>query len=867
MPMELIFLSDASLATHDQAADQEEEQLAAKFQQHPAQGLLYLSQMLGLAGRSASLKFWHSLVVFFLRRLCTIDENSLAFLPPDPELSKFANNYAPFTGAQFLTVERLNLIWESLTQYIASELKTRSITLRQFLAQDLPTWSQAGLLHFHLAENPNPSEEPFVFLATLSTKVADKTRLQHRPLGQVLKEVLTQENQDNLDRLLKPLRELSQRAPFVASLLQSKAIFQTPKLPASTAYRLLCDLELCEEAGVVVNLPKSWLGKKPAQTKLAVSLSEDEPSFVGFDSLFRFRAQLAVDDMVLSKSEIDAVMAQNADLVQIRGRWVRFDREAISHLLSKWHKANAIAQEGLRFSEALRLIAGANKKLGGLVTEGESDHVVFDADAKLQRILTELRQPENLSWQANTKDHVAEINAVLRPYQEHGVKWLYQLSTLGLGGCLADDMGLGKTLQLITLLWLEKKAGRGPNLLVMPASLLGNWEQELLKFCPKLRVKVLHPSRVAQPKQDNWDVCLTTYGMVSRHEELKETAWNLLVLDEAQAIKNHTTQASQAMQKLKARCIFALTGTPIENRLLDLWSIFSLCCPGLLGSYASFRELQQRADNAACVKNLVQPFLLRRMKTDKSVITDLPDKTELKSFCRLTLEQTDLYRQLIKELATALKDADEPIRRKGLVLSYLMKFKQLCNHPSQLLGDADFNPRTSSKFLRLKEIATKVAEAGEKMLVFTQFREITDILDAFLCEIFGQKGLILHGGTPVAQRQARLHEFQTKPQVPYFVLSLKAGGTGLNLTQARHVVHFDRWWNPAVENQATDRAFRIGQTRQVLVHKLICQGTIEDRIDAMIDHKKTLADGILSLSNEELLDWVQLDQQGTKADG
>ena len=423
---------------------------------------------------------------------------------------------------------------------------------------------------------------------------------------------------------------------------------------------------------------------------------------------------------------------------------------------------------------------------------------------------------------------------------------------------------------------------------MLPASLLANWKAEIQRFAPTLKAVFIHPSETdkatlaalaRKPGKGltKTDVVLTTYGMLPRQKWLLEMEWWLVILDEAQAIKNPSTRQTKTVKQLKANARIALTGTPVENRLSDLWSLFDFLCPGLLGSTARFKKfvkiLEAREhDRYAPLRNLVQPYVLRRLKTDKSIISDLPDKTEMKAFCGLTKKQAAMYAKSVAELAVALEGLDG-IKRRGLVLAYLMRFKQICNHPSQFLGDGAYKPDDSGKFDRLVTICEEIKSRQEKVLVFTQFREMTEPIAAFLSDVFGQEGLVLHGGTAVKKRRTLIDRFQKEDGPPFFVLSLKAGGTGLNLTAASHVVHFDRWWNPAVENQATDRAFRIGQHRNVVVHKFICQGTVEEKIDALIEEKTNLADDILKagaesllteMSDEELLNIVALDVDRTK---
>jgi non-specific serine/threonine protein kinase len=475
------------------------------------------------------------------------------------------------------------------------------------------------------------------------------------------------------------------------------------------------------------------------------------------------------------------------------------------------------------------------------------------------------------------------------------------MNRLGLGACLADDMGLGKTIQVLCLLLVLKRrrtqpqpAGSevGASLLIVPASLIANWKAEIQKFAPSLSVFYAHPAET--PKEElakagkdpakaleRTDLVITSYSMAIRLPWIKEVNWRLAVLDEAQAIKNPGARQSRAVRELRCRHRIALSGTPIENRLSDLWSLFDFLCPGLLGGareFAAFlKSRSQTGQNQFTpLRRLVRPYILRRLKTDKRIITDLPDKTEMTAFCPLTRRQAALYQQAVADLAERLESPEvEGIQRRGIILAFLTRFKQICNHPSQWLGDGVYAPAESGKFNRLRELCDEIASRQEKVLVFTQYREITDPLARHLAGVFGQAGLILHGGVPVGKRRELVDAFQRDGGPPFFVLSLKAGGTGLNLTAASHVIHFDRWWNPAVENQATDRAFRIGQKRIVMVHKFTCRGTLEERIHEVIASKSALAEDVLGeggeqllteMNNSELLRFVALDINATAED-
>ena len=607
---------------------------------------------------------------------------------------------------------------------------------------------------------------------------------------------------------------------------------------------------------------------------MKASVGARPPSLLGKEALLDFSMEVSLDGERLSASEVRDLLKGADGLQLIRGRWVEVDNKKLSRLLKRFEAMEKAAKAGLPFNEALRLLAGVSLDDSGDPVDRDWSQLV--AGPWLADILQELRQPEGLAQISPGP----ELKASLRPYQQAGVRWLYLLTRLGLGACLADDMGLGKTMQVLSLLLVLKResAEARPSLLVAPASLLANWAAEAERFAPDLRLLIAHPS--VMPTADlraldaarlaDIDLVITSFGSLLRQPVLGTIQWRVAVVDEAQAIKNPSAKQTRQVKQLHAQSRIALTGTPVENRLSDLWSIFDFTHPGLLGSdkvFANFARRLAKAEHFGPLRTLVRPYILRRLKTDKRVIDDLPDKTELKAWCHLSPSQAALYQRAVKDLAAALEDA-EGIGRKGVVLSFLMRFKQICNHPSQWLGDVAWKAEDSGKFARLRQLAEVIAAKQEKVLVFTQFRETTDPLAAFLGSIFGREGLVLHGGTPVAKRRELVKRFQEDELTPFFVLSLKAGGTGLNLTAASHVIHYDRWWNPAVENQATDRAFRIGQQRNVLVHKFICRGTIEERIDQLIEAKQQLVKDVLEggaelllteMSDRELLDLVKLD--------
>ena len=648
------------------------------------------------------------------------------------------------------------------------------------------------------------------------------------------------------------------------------------------AYRFLRDVPILEESGLLVRVP-DWWQKRP-RPRVAVTMGEKKQSRIGADTMLDFKVELALGEERLTEAEWRQLMETEEGLVNLKGKWVEIDREKLSEALVHWKRVEKQAgQDGISFIEGMRLLAGTPTDLepGAVSSDDDREWTFINAGSWLSGVLAGLRDPEKL----DSIGRSGSFCGTLRPYQAIGLNWLRFLSSLGLGACLADDMGLGKTIQVLSLLVSlkeTKKNGDKPSLLVLPASLLANWRDEMKRFAPTLESCFVHPSETGKAEftamgvdparaLEDKDVVLTTYGMLLRQKWLLDMEWGLVILDEAQAIKNPAADQTRAVKKVKGKAKIALTGTPVENRLSDLWSIFDFLCPGLLGSAARFKEFVKRLDRReqdryGPLRRLVQPYILRRLKTDKSIIADLPDKTEVKTFCGLTKKQAALYARSVEDLARALHGIDG-MKRRGLVLSYLLRFKQICNHPSQLVGDRHYEPAESGKYERLRAICEEIASRQEKALVFTQFREMTEPLAAFLAEVFGCEGLVLHGGTPVRKRKDLIRAFEKEEGPPFFVLSLKAGGIGLNLTAASHVIHFDRWWNPAVENQATDRAFRIGQNRNVLVHKFICRGTVEEKIDELMEEKRELSDGILKagaetmlteMSDKELLDLVSL---------
>ena len=898
------------------------------FSEGAAHGLLHLATVELQTDLPPAFSFARDWGRAYLTQLCHLPESDSVWSVPLPSLEERTAavlGAPPMRGAEYLSAEVLEAWWMEVDALARAEVKRAGGNVQEFLQQRNPLWRAVGRVTFHLAENKRDPVCPFAFLATYSSRLSVHGKLQHLPLERALQEYGAAKNRGALLSLLQPIQQAAERIEWVRDLADSGEVYQPLAWEPGDAYRFLQDIPALEASGLTVRVPDWWKATKPPRPVVNVKIGGSAQAKLGVDALLEFSVNVTLDGEALTERELRAILESSGGLVLLKGKWVELDREKLAEALEHWKKIERETEEGgISFFEGMRLLSGANLSgdAAAAFPEAAREWVGISAGAELEALLGELRQPPGM--EGNAPPNLA---ATLRPYQRAGVHWLRFLTRLGLGACLADDMGLGKTIQVIAVLLhlqaerenpglksettrifstpsgtarsfgslrsvpddkaLELKTAQSrvamtaASLLVVPASLIANWKAELLRFAPSLSFYIAHPSE--SPDLNNaeaaagCDLVITTYTMLGRLDWLRAREWKLAILDEAQAIKNSGIRQTRAVKELRAQGRIALTGTPIENRLSDLWSLFDFLNPGLLGTAQAFggfikqREAGEKKSYGP-LRTLVRPYILRRLKTDRTVIADLPEKTEVRAYCGLTKIQVALYRKTVHELKEKIAESDG-IQRRGIVLACLMRLKQICNHPAQGLGDGNANggygPERSGKFQRLAEICGELAERQEKALVFTQFREIAAPLEHFLRDIFGRDGLVLHGQTAVGKRQKIVEEFQREDGPPFFVLSLKAGGTGLNLTQASHVIHFDRWWNPAVENQATDRAFRIGQKRNVMVHKFVCQGTVEEKIDAILADKAGLAEEMLGersgeallteMDNEQLLKLVALD--------
>lgn len=836
-------------------------QWAARFTQAPYKALYCLAFQEKPACFDAAGGFLCQLAERFAEDLAAapgleLTRQSTEITPADSSLEQLLNSVPFVLGAEFVTKNWVRQQYKKLQKIFRSEIAEYPGKVSLYLSEKSQRLQVPERIFFHLVESKE-QETPFAFLATYAT-AAENGRVRHMPLQYALTEY--KEERHKLLELLSCLNKASEVSPLIAGFVESGELFHPLRLTAEEAYHLLRDVPALEEAGILCRIP-NWWKRRNCAVSVSVRIGDQAPSLLGLDSLLNMVPSLTVDGVPLTEADIRQLLSQTEGLSYIKGKWIEVDHARLRELLAQLE----------RYDGSITLLDALRSDISTKQEPSEEEPVITNGKW-LSGLLKSLRNPGKLK----AVPLPDSFHGQLRPYQESGVGWLTQMDQMGFGACLADDMGLGKTVQILA--YLEVLRSRHPEarvLLVVPASLLGNWQKEAARFVPDMTVEVLHgstrPVLEARFATSEAFLTITSYRMAASIESLQEQAWDCVILDEAQAIKNPAAKQTRQLKKLKSRMRIAMTGTPIENDLSNLWSLFDFLDKGLLGSSDEFRaycrRLEDRPENYAKLKNMIAPFLLRRVKTDKKIISDLPDKLEQVDYVPLSKKQAVLYRQLLAGTEDKVLSS-EGMQRRGLVLSLILHLKQICNHPDQYLGQKEFSPAQSGKFEMLRELAETIYEKRERVLVFTQFRELTDALDDFLAEIFHIRGGVIHGGIPVKERNQIVERFQGDAYMPYLVLSVRAGGTGLNLTKANHVIHFDRWWNPSVENQATDRAFRIGQDKNVMVHKFVCKGSVEEKIDALIESKRELAENVIGaggeswiteLDNESLINLLRLD--------
>jgi superfamily II DNA or RNA helicase len=858
---------------YDEPSQHLQQELYRRYHAEPDTWLLWLSFADPDVHLAPTLAFWRDMAVRFAEKLAhlpdleDVRDNATVALEDD-DVERWLAIAPLCPGAEYLNRHFLMRVWSSLHDSFRRLIRAYDGTVEAFIHTYRPTLQLAGRIFFHLVEHTK-GDAPFAFLATYSTRMGGDGAARHLPLKYALQEY--RNDRDKLLELLGTVHRAARDSTLLPPLLDSGEIFHPLGWGPQEAYTFLQEVPLYERSGILCRIP-NWWSAKAAGASLRVTLGTAAPAFVGMDALLHCVPSLSLNGVPITADEARHLLQASEGLALIKNKWVVVDKDKLQQTLAAYEKVRTLLEDGgLTLREALALQLSPATLLGD---EHAGIDIGVSYGAWCEDVTRKLLNPHLVTAVAPADT----FRATLRPYQQTGLNWVGFLDSLGFGACLADDMGLGKTIQLLAFLSVKKQQN-ATSLLVVPASLIANWRSEIDKWYPELAYHIAHPG--SMPNSDKaalsteavsqYDLVITTYAMVQRYDVLQTFHWDYVILDEAQAIKNPGTHQARAVKKLHAANRIILTGTPMENRLSDLWSLFDFLNPGLLGNLKEFKTfantLKDDPAGYGRLRQVIRPYVLRRLKTDTSIISDLPDKVEMKTFAALSKQQIVLYRELLDDIKDFLEHS-EGIQRRGLILSSLMKCKQICNHPDQFLGTGAFDEQQSGKFQRLRELCETVLEKREKMLIFTQFKEITAALHAFLTGIFGRDGVVLHGSVPVKQRQALVDAFQRRDTyMPFMVLSLKAGGVGLNLTEANHVVHFDRWWNPAVENQATDRVFRIGQKKNVVVHKFITQGTIEEKIDAMLEDKARLTGAVITaggegwiteLGNDQLLELFSL---------
>ena len=770
----------------------------------------------------------------------------------DTVINNIVENVPYALGSENVTSIWVQQIVSLLNQAYLSNCSVSGEPPRRFFAHKSKTVIIPSRVYFHLVENKQRDKYPFAFLATYTTIINNS--VTHAPLKNALDEM--HDNQNELRTLIQSINAVAEESAFIQHLVKTGDIFYPIKFTDDEAYQFLKEINLYEQHGIICRIPR-WYNDNNNSIKLDIDEKKQyQQSFFNKLTINAFTPQMIYHGIPISLEEAQILLAKKEGLEQIKGHWVEIDHQQLESLLNEYE---TLSNDGSTLLDIIKNKSG----LGGIETRNDRISIEFSREDFVEDFLR--RAISSVTCTPIPK----RFEAVLRHYQIDAFNWLYALKELGMGACLADDMGLGKTIEVLSFLERMQEEGATRILIIVPATLVDNWRHEVEKFAPNMDVFVLRGQNEPTGTCVNAYLTICTYQTAVRSEYICRMNWDVVILDEAQAIKNYYTAQARKVKTLKSNMRIAMTGTPIENNLVELWSIFDFINPGLLGTRQEFinlySKLRAHPNGYKDIKALINPFVLRRVKTDKSIISDLPEKHEIEVAITLTKEQIVLYNKVVKIMNSSIRKAHDKKEERIFVMSSLMKLKQVCNHPSQYYGDSYYDTKQSGKFTELKRICDTINEKNERVLVFTQFKEIIPALNNLLEDVFCSKGYCIDGSTSMKKRDEYVQSFQAG-NAPFMILSLKTAGVGLNLTAAQHVIHFDRWWNPAVENQATDRAYRIGQHKSVTVYKFISANTIEEVINKMLKSKQELADlminglegNILSkLSTEEILKAAQ----------
>ncbi len=778
-------------------------------------------------GASLTEEYIKEIASFFIDNLLSttgieLERENIEPVYEKDEIERIAGDVPFAVGSRYVDRKWLKRQLDVLLSCYRSEIRTFKESVDIYFNMKNESLLFPSRIYFHLVEDKN-SSYPFAFMATYTTK-DDEESVHHYPLRFALTEYKNE--LEELSRLISPISRLSSSSEIIKGLIESGRIFYPVRFTEEEAYDFLLHAEEFETEGIECRIPNFWR-KRGRYTSLSISVNKGN---MGAGEIISIRPGMIYEGVAITKKEAQELLETKAGLAFLKGKWVALDKDKLKALL----ESEELFSSPMSVADVVKYSSGIKKSRVKLSFRDKNW-----LNSLQEAISGDVKVPES-----------AEIT--LRPYQAEGFKYLYAMNMLGFGFCLADDMGLGKTVQVLAyleLLRIEKKAGRV--LLVLPSSLIGNWESEIRKFTPLLDYGIYHGSG---RELDKSYLTVTTYGVAAKDERLKEEKWDLVILDEAQYIKNSATKAYKALSAMNRKRSVILTGTPLENNLMNLWSLMEYINSGFLGSKTEFSRYAKDVDIAhlSSLRKAISPFILRRLKTDKSIIKDLPDKVESDLFVTLSKEQIILYNNVVDELEKTIKGEKGEFEKKGMVLAAIAKLKAICNHPDQYSGESVYKETESGKFELLREVASTIYSNRERVLVFTQFKEIIPALDNLLSSVFGTHGLIIDGSVSAKKRTEIVKKFQSG-EAQYMVLSLRAAGVGLNLTRASNVIHFDRWWNPAVENQATDRAYRIGQKEKVMVYKFISKDTIEEKINDLIKSKKALSDSLLGDMDTDIL--------------